>query len=155
MQEHGNTATAWIVRDEDGEKITPFGLNMRILASADATGGAVSAIVAEHEPGMGPPPHVHFSQEEMFYVIEGTYEIAINGGAPSVAGPGSFVFLPRNTVHTFKNIGTTTARMLDLSLPGGQDRYFKEIHILAASGGFSGDKVMEISKRHDTNFPGK
>jgi quercetin dioxygenase-like cupin family protein len=155
MQEKGKSGTARIVRAEDGEKITPFGLNMKILASADATGGALSAIVAEHEPGMGPPPHVHFSQEEMFYVLEGSYEVAIDGGAPSVIGPGSFVFLPRNTVHTFKNVGTTTARMLDMSLPGGQDRYFKEIHALAAGGGFSGEKVLEVSRRHDTNFPGK
>jgi quercetin dioxygenase-like cupin family protein len=155
MRKDSSIGAARIVRDEDGEKITPFGLNMKILASADETGGALSAIVAEHEPGAGPPPHVHFSQEEMFYVLEGTYEIIIDGGAPAVAGPGTFVFLPRNTVHSFKNIGTTTARMLDMSLPGGQDRYFKEIHTLAAGGGFSGDKVIEISKRHDTNFPGK
>ena len=46
-------------------------------------------------------------------------------------------------------------RLLDMSLPGGQDRYFKEIHTLAAGGGFSGEAVHEISKQHDTNFPGR
>jgi hypothetical protein len=30
-------------------------------------------------------------------------------------------------VHRFKNVGDTTARMLDSSLPGGQDYYFKAI----------------------------
>jgi hypothetical protein len=42
--------------------------------------------------------------------------------------------------------------MLDWSLPGGQDHYFKGISELAAGGGFTGEKVMEISKNFDTNF---
>jgi len=36
---------------------------------------------------------------------------------------------------------------------GGQDHYFKAISELAASDGFTGEKVMEISKKFDTNFP--
>jgi hypothetical protein len=46
-----------------------------------------------------------------------------------------------------------TARMLDWSLPGGQDYYVKAISELAAGGGFAGEKVIEISKEFDTNFP--
>ena len=36
----------------------------------------------------------------------------------------------------------TTARLLDWSLPGGQDHYFKAIADLAAGDGFIGEKVM-------------
>jgi hypothetical protein len=36
-------------------------------------------------------------------------------------------------VHRFKNIGNTTGCMLDLSLPGGHDQYFKAISELAAA----------------------
>ena len=57
-------------------------------------------------------------------------------------------------MHRFKNIGDTPARMLDWSLPGGQDHYFKAISDLAAGSGFTNEKVMEISKAFDTNFPG-
>ena len=41
----------------------------------------------------------------------------------------------------------------DWSLPGGQDHYFKAIADLAAGGGFTDDKVMEINKRFNTDFP--
>ena len=88
----------------------------------------------------------------MFFIVEGTYELTI-GGQTSTAGPGTIVFIPRNVVHRFKNIGDTTACMLDWSLPGGQDRYFKAISELAADGGFTGEKAMEISTKFDTNFP--
>jgi hypothetical protein len=49
-------------------------------------------------------------------------------------------------VHRFRNVGETTARMLDCSLPGGQDHYLKAISDLAANDGFTGEKAMEISK---------
>jgi len=69
------------------------------------------------------------------------------------AGPGSIVFIPRTVVHRFKNVGDTTGRMLGWSLPGGQDNYLKAISELAAGGGFTGEKVTEISKTFDTHFP--
>ena len=60
----------------------------------------------------------------LFFILEGTDELTV-GDQTSTAGPGTIVFIPRNVVHRFKNVGDTTARMLDWSLPGGQDHYFK------------------------------
>lgn len=141
-----------IVTPEQAQPIKPFGLDMKVLLTTEATGGAISVIMACHKPGEGPPDHVHFNQEEVFFIVEGTYELTV-GDQTSRAGPGTIVFIPRNVVHRFKNVGTTTGRMLDWSLPGGQDQYFKAISELAAVGGFTGEKVMEISKKFDTNFP--
>ena len=125
---------------------------MKVLLSTEATGGAISVLMADHKPGEGPPDHVHFSQEEMFFIVEGTYELTV-GDQTSTAGPGTIVFIPRNAVHRFKNVGDTTARMLDWSLPGGQDNYFKEIADLAAGDGFTDEQVTAISKQFATNFP--
>ena len=124
---------------------------MRILLTTERTGGAISVLMAWHKPGEGPPDHVHFSQEEVFFVLEGSYELTI-GGETRTAVPGTIVFIPRNVVHRFKNVGDTTACMLDWSLPGGQDHYFKAVSELARGNGFTGEKVMEISKEFDTNF---
>ena len=68
------------------------------------------------------------------------------GDETAKAGPGSIVFIPRNVRHRFKNVGGITGRMLGWSLPGGQDHYLKTISELAAGGGFTSEKVMEISK---------
>ena len=127
-------------------------LDMDVLLTTEATGGATSVIMAWHKPGEGPPDHVHFSHDEMVFIVEGTYELTI-GDQTSTAGPGTIAFIPRNVVHSFRNVGDTTACMLDWSLPGGQDHYFKAVSELAAGGGFTGEKVMEISKKFDTNFP--
>ena len=141
-----------IVTPKQALSIKPFGLEMRVLLTTGATGGAISVIMAWHKPGEGPPDHVHFSQEEMFFIVEGTYELTLDGQTSTV-GPGTIVFIPRNVVHRFKVVGDATACMLDWSLPGGQDRYFKAVSELAAGGGFTGETVIEISKRFDTNFP--
>ena len=142
---------ATIVTPEQALPIKPFGLDMKVLLTTEATGGALSVIMGWHKPGEGPPDHVHFSQEEMFFILEGTYELTVGGGTSTI-GPGTIVFIPRNVVHRFKNVGDTTACMLDWSLPGGQDHYFKTVSELAAGGDFTGEMVMEISKKFDTNF---
>jgi mannose-6-phosphate isomerase-like protein (cupin superfamily) len=143
---------ATIVKPEQALPIKAFGLDMRVLLPTEATGGVISVIMAWHKPGEGPPDHVHFSQEEMFFIVEGNYELTV-GDQTAIVGPGTIVFIPRNVVHRFKNVGNTTACMLDWSLPGGQDHYFKAISELAAGGGFTGEKAMEISKKFDTHFP--
>lgn len=49
-------------------------------------------------------------------------------------------------------MGETTACMLDWSLPGGQDHYFKAMAELAAGDAFTGETMTEINKRFNTNF---
>src|SRR5215470_11162412 len=97
---------ATIVRLEQAQAITPFGLDVRVLLTTEATGGAISVLMGWHKPGEGPPDHVHFNQEEVFFVLEGSYELTV-GDETRTAGPGALVFIPRNVVHGFKNVGDT------------------------------------------------
>ena len=143
---------ATIIRLEQAQALKPFGLEMKVLLTSEATGGAISVLMGWHTPGEGPPDHVHFNQEEMFFILEGTYELTVDDQTTTV-GVGTIVFIPRNVVHRFKNVGDRTACMLDWSLPGGQDHYFKAISDLAAGDGFTREKVMAISKQFDANFP--
>jgi quercetin dioxygenase-like cupin family protein len=142
--------------EESAERVKPFGLEMKILLTTEDTEGAFSALVCTHGPGEGPPPHFHTNQEEYFYVLEGTYELTINGST-RLAGPGTMVFLPRGEVHSFKNVGDAPARMLDWSIPGGQERYFREIDAMGRGGAGFGPEIMakvaEANRRHDTHFP--
>jgi mannose-6-phosphate isomerase-like protein (cupin superfamily) len=141
-----------IVTPEQALMIRPFGLNMKVLRTTEATGGATSVIIGWHKPGESPRDQLHSSQEEIFYIIDGIYELSV-GERTEAVGPGTIVFIPRNVVQRFKNIGDTTACMLNWSLPAGQDHYLQEIPKLTAGSGFSGEKVMEISKKFETNFP--
>jgi mannose-6-phosphate isomerase-like protein (cupin superfamily) len=141
-----------IVHVDGGEAVTPFGLKMRVLIAKDDTGGAFSAISCVHQPGEGPIAHMHDHQDEYFYVIDGTYQLVINGGEPQLVGAGSLIYVPRGNKHGFKNVGNTPAKMIDWSLPGGQDGYFREISDLQAGTGFTGNGMNEINKKHHTTY---
>ena len=81
-----------VVTPKQALSIKPFGLDMDVLLTTEATGGATSVIVAWHKPGEGPPDHVHFKQEEILFIIEGLYEVTV-GDKNAKAGPGSIVFI--------------------------------------------------------------
>jgi quercetin dioxygenase-like cupin family protein len=148
-----------IVTIDEGEEVTPFGIRMRVMLSKEETGGTFSALVCHHQPGEGPPPHYHTEQDEYFYVLTGAYEMTL-AGETQICGPGTMVYIPRGTVHSFRNNGDEAASHLDWTLPGGQETYFREITEATRDAGESGfgeevmAKIGEINRRHDTHFPG-
>jgi quercetin dioxygenase-like cupin family protein len=96
---------------------------MTIKATAETTGGAYGLVESWIPAGSSPPLHVHHNEDEAFYVLEGTVRFR-SAGRDIVAGPGSFVFLPRDVPHTFVVEGGEDARMLTLLSPGGGERFF-------------------------------
>ncbi len=90
-----------------------------VRATAASTNGAFGLIEQwSIAPGFASPYHTHHREDEAFYVIEGELAI-VCGGQWMKAGPGAFVFGPREIPHGFKVIGNTPARMLLLCSPGG------------------------------------
>jgi mannose-6-phosphate isomerase-like protein (cupin superfamily) len=90
------------------------------------TGGAFVLGEDVTPPGGGPPPHVHRREDEVFCVVEGEYEFSV-GERTIRAGAGSVVYGPRNVPHSFRNVGTTPARMLAFVAPAGIEDFFKEV----------------------------
>jgi quercetin dioxygenase-like cupin family protein len=141
-----------IVTPAQGTRINPFGIPMNIMLRAEETGGAFAAIVVEFDPGQGPPPHFHHDHEEYFFVVEGEFELTV-GGKTATAGPGSIVFVPRETVHAFKYVGSTRGKLLEWGTPGGQERYFEAIDALAADGGgVTPERIVATSREFETEF---
>jgi mannose-6-phosphate isomerase-like protein (cupin superfamily) len=72
----------------------------------------------EVPPESGPPPHLHHSQDETHYILEGQFEFVI-GERKVNAGAGSVVYVPRTTVHAFTNTGTQKGKILFINTPAG------------------------------------
>lgn len=98
---------------------------MTIKASAETTGGLFGLVESWIAAGASPPLHIHRREDEAFWVLEGVVRFQ-TGDDTIVAGPGSFVFLPRDVPHTFVVEGDETAHMLTLLTPGGSERFFVE-----------------------------
>jgi mannose-6-phosphate isomerase-like protein (cupin superfamily) len=69
-------------------------------------------------PESGPPPHLHRSQDETHYVLEGQFEFVL-GERKVNAGAGSVVYVPRTTVHAFTNTGKEKGKLLFINTPAG------------------------------------
>ena len=124
---------------------------MRVLLDSEATGGAFSALVAEIKPGEGPPPHRHHDREEYFYIVDGSFRLSVSGREETV-GPGTLVFVPRGTVRAFTNIGTTPARVLEWTIPGSNEPYFRAVHRMQEAGGFDPERFADINREFSTEF---
>lgn len=93
------------------------------LAEKDDTNGGFSLIDATLEPGEEPPPHVHSHEDELFYVLEGEFDVYVGEEAFKVQ-KGECVFMPRSKPHGFA-IRSSRLRVLTLFSPGGLEQAFK------------------------------
>ena len=75
----------------------------------------------------GHPPHFHRYQDENFYVLEGNSEFLVDDRTLE-CGPGTFLHLPKGTVHTFRNIGEGDGKLLvPISPAGGFEDVVEEL----------------------------
>ena len=109
----------------EGERIWIVGDTMTLKATAASTGGNLVLLENVTAPGGGPPPHLHTYEDEFFYVLDGTFEIRI-GDDVHALGAGGFAFVPRATVHNFRNTAETASRIIVGFTPGGMDGFFRE-----------------------------
>ena len=66
----------------------------------------------------GPDPHIHRRHSDCFYVIDGELTFELGGVGEVVrGGPGTFVLVPPNVVHTFRNEGPEPATFLNVHAP--------------------------------------
>ncbi len=90
------------------------------------TGGAYAILEQQIPAGHGPPLHVHRHETEIFYILQGQFEITV-GGQKIAAPEGAIAVCPRNIPHTFRNIGQTTGKLLLTVIPGRFANYFVEV----------------------------
>lgn len=104
------------------------GDQVTFLVTGAESGGSCFILEGLAAPGGGPPPHIHHFEDESFYILEGTITLQA-GGQTIHAKPGDFVHVPRGTVHSLKNEGSTPARALVVITPAGpagMQRFFEE-----------------------------
>ncbi len=88
------------------------------------TDGAYSLLEVELT-GDGPPQHIHKGEDETFYVLEGEVKFLL-GETTSIAKAGSFVSIPRGTVHAFCRVDKKNAKLLATFTPAGMEKFFDE-----------------------------
>jgi len=147
-----STPAARIVRPGEGNRVRAFGNEIEFMLSGDQTADSLTVGMASVPVGNGPPPHVHYSEDELFLILEGEYRIYLNGDWTTV-GPGTVVYLPRGCVHTFQVAGDKPGRHWTLQTPSGFERYFAQAaEIFAAPGKPDAARLAAITKEYGAEF---
>lgn len=126
-----------------------FGEPVEVLVSGGMTGGLSATLTQTSPPGGGPPPHSHAREDETFFVLEGDYEF-LQDGAWRKIEPGLAIHAPRGAVHTFRNAGASTGKMLVFVTPAGMEKYLEEISPLSMPQDVA--QLMAISDRYGIAF---
>lgn len=150
------------IRPGDGRSLRVLGEVVTYKITSERTGGAYSLFEVVSEPGGGPPPHVQHREDEAFYVLEGEYEFLDDDGHTMRAGTGSLVYVPKGSLHTYKNVGTTPGKMLVSQTPGGlHERFFEEIgqeaqdkfKPTAHEGQLDAERIVTIAATYSIEIP--
>jgi quercetin dioxygenase-like cupin family protein len=120
-----SAADGHTVAPGEGERIWIVGDTMTFKATGATTGGKLALLENLTAPGGGPPPHIHTREDEFFFVLDGTFEIRV-GERLHVVGPGGYAYVPRGTVHNFRNVAETSSRILVGFAPAGIEGFFRE-----------------------------
>lgn len=103
----------------EGRSYAMGGMSAVFKADQGETGDRYSVSEWWLEPDtLGPGPHSHDANDEIFYVIEGTASI-LAGDDWLEAPKGSFIRIPATVVHDFQNRTAERVGLLNMFIPGG------------------------------------
>lgn len=141
-----------LVSSEDVRVVHAFGEEVHFHLTGEQTGGLYTQWLEITPPDGGPPPHYHTREDEWFHVIEGRMSFLLDGQWRE-AGPGSGVFVPKNSIHAFKNTGGTPSRMIVTASPAGFEDFFgRAAGEFARPDGPDMERVVQIAADHGIHF---
>lgn len=90
------------------------------------TNGAVFIMENRDMTRGGPPRHIHFEQEEWFYLVEGGEVLMEIGSEKLTLRPGDSVLAPRGVPHVWAYTGARPGRMIFAFTPAARIEHFFE-----------------------------
>ena len=127
-----NANTVQFIPADTGEAYWVMGGLFTYLVTGAESGGSYFTLIVDVGPEAGPPPHIHYLEEEQFYVLDGELTYSV-GDQTFEVSTGDFIHIPRGTVHSFRN-GQKPSRLLATFSPAGIEGFFREVGDLVADG---------------------
>jgi quercetin dioxygenase-like cupin family protein len=122
--------------------VMPEGLGEYLLVKSNQeTGGEYVEMEFILPPGaFAPPPHRHPRQVEEYEVLEGAFEVMVDGEWRAL-GAGESVSVPADTDHTFRTVTGQPVRVRNFHRPGDRfDEFIEKQHRFVNSERFKGLK---------------
>jgi mannose-6-phosphate isomerase-like protein (cupin superfamily) len=106
-----------------------FGMLAEVKASAADTAGRYTLVEITAPAGHAVPLHIHYHDDEGFYVLEGSVTIVVGDDTVELEA-GQHAYGPRDVPHTF-TIGPDGAKMLWVLAPSGFEDFIDAVSVPA------------------------
>ena len=128
-----------------------------VVLGADETAGAIALLDQRGEHGDVTPMHVHRSEAEVFYVLEGQIT-AWAGSDVHTVDAGGAVYLPAGQPHAL-GVSGDRARIITVTAPGGFARFVRAAGVPVAEGApatweFDVDRLLQAAPEHSIDIVG-
>jgi mannose-6-phosphate isomerase-like protein (cupin superfamily) len=122
-----------------------------VKAGADDTEGRFSMpeVVVTHDV----PLHIHSSDDESFYMLEGELEVMFEGRTYT-ARPGDFTLLPHSVPDAIRRLSDEAPRLLQVSAPGGFESFAGAVAGAMSTGVPDLGAMQKIADTHGMTFLG-
>lgn len=143
-----------ILNAGEGKAITVGNSKLFLKLSSEAASNKMSVTEYELSPKFpGPPPHKHKMFEHAWYILEGELTVQLNDEI-SFLTKGSFIFIPKMTVHAFANQTDSLTKILVVDTPGGFEHYYDDLQNAFGDGKVIDQEVIRsIQLKYDTYPP--
>jgi mannose-6-phosphate isomerase-like protein (cupin superfamily) len=139
-----------LVRADEAEHLDSIG--HVLLADASATAGTLSSHrVALGRGADGAMPHRHDNSSELFYILDGAFDLLV-GGNVVVARTGDLLVVPPGWAHAFAAHHDSAAEALVVATPGIERfDYFRHV-VRRKEGSEPPGLLLGLQDRFDTHF---
>jgi quercetin dioxygenase-like cupin family protein len=133
-----------------------------IKTTAKDTAGDFALVEVVALPGAEPPPHIHHSTDETYCLLEGELEV-LDVESTFTARAGSVFYIPKGTLHAWRNATTEPARALLVITPAGFEGVIEEVGVVGRLTSPPPpppplraedlQRLEELGRRYDTEYP--
>jgi quercetin dioxygenase-like cupin family protein len=139
-------------KDRFNQPIKYRGVNPNdVKISSKDTDGQLTVLEYVGFEKIGPPLHLHFEQDEIFYVVEGEYIFQLDSERMTLKA-GDTIFLPRAVPHTWIQTSDKGKLVYFLQPSGQMEEFFKKMNEL--KGPPTEALIQEIHQAHGMKVVG-
>jgi mannose-6-phosphate isomerase-like protein (cupin superfamily) len=141
-------------KDRFQEELLIMGGQFDCKVSGKDTDGDLCIYDTLRQEKGGPALHLHYNQDEWFYIIKGEFIVKIGEDLLHLKA-GDSAFAPRKIPHAFAKISEGEGQMLILFQPAGSmEDYFKQVRKLGSSIQDQAHGSSDLMKAHGMEVVG-
>lgn len=131
-----------------GEIIEMPGIKMLVKINSQESGGKLSMIEQDVEPGSGSLLHICNHEDKVIHVLDGEFEVYVNGEIiePDLNGT---IFIRKGLPHYYRNVGCDAGKIMVIITPGGHENFLRDLSLTIDEHGIDKGKMFEAAKRNN------